>query len=94
MSEEQKEKVIFADGLNIRKVNDFKFGISINTEKFIDFLNAYKNLKGYVNIDLCKAYEKESWYGKLNTWTPKKEEPKTAKEVFEGDAIGDDEIPF
>lgn len=94
MSEEQKEKVIFADGLNIRKVNDFKFGISINTEKFIDFLNAFKNLKGYVNIDLCKAYEKESWYAKLNTWTPPKKEENKVKEVFEGDVIGDDEIPF
>lgn len=94
MSNEKKE-VVFATGLNVRKVNDFKFGISINVEKFTDFMSAYKNEKGYVNIDICKAFEKESWYGKLNVWQPtKKEETKKAQEVFEGEVIDDEEIPF
>lgn len=87
-----KEEIVFTDGLRVRKVNDFKFGLSINYEKFTDWLKAYKNEQGYINIDICKAFEKESWYGKLNLWQPdKKSEKNNDNQIV---TVGDEEIPF
>lgn len=89
------EEIIFVDGFNAKKIGEDFWSLSFNVEKFTDFMSAYKTESGYVNINICKSKKDENkYYGKLNTWTPKKEEPKTAKEVFDGDVIGDDEIPF
>lgn len=88
-----KDEIVFTDGLKVRKVNDYKFGISINFERFTDWLKAYKNEQGYINIDICKSKEKESWYGKLNLWQPDKnkvQSQSTQDEVI----INDEEIPF
>ena len=58
--------------------------ISINA-KFIDWYNANKNEKGYVNIDLLESKEGK-WYSKLNDWKP------TTEGVTSGGT--DDDIPF
>ena len=90
-----KEEITFTDGLRVRKVNEYKFGLSINYEKFTEWLKAYKNEQGYINIDICKSKEKENWYGKLNTWKPENKQNKTENNT--DDTIvkfGDEEIPF
>lgn len=58
--------------------------ISINA-KFIDWYNANKNDKGYVNIDVLESQEGK-WYAKHNEW----------KATTEGVTTGgvDDDIPF
>ena len=81
-----KEEMIFADGVNVTKPFPEIIKLSINTEKFIDFLTAYKNEKGYVNIDILKSRNKDTYYAKLNVWQPKKKEQE--------EQIIDDEIPF
>lgn len=82
-----KDEIVFTDGLSVRKVSDTLFGVSINVEKFADFMSAYKTARGYVNINIQKSKDKESWYGMLNTWQPK-QETKPKEEII------DDEIPF
>lgn len=67
-----KEEIVFADGVKVTNPFPEIIKLSINTEKFIDFLTAYKNEKGYVNIDILKSRNKDAYYAKLNTWQPKK----------------------
>jgi len=66
----------FVDGLFVsRRDNapDFLIaGLSFN-QKFIDYLKANMNAKGYVNVDLLKSKEGKL-YAKLNDWQPKSEE--------------------
>lgn len=84
-----KDEIVFTDGLSVRKVSDTLFGISINVEKFADFMSAYKTARGYVNINIQKSKEKDSWYGMLNTW-----QPDNQKQIKPKEEIIDDEIPF
>lgn len=68
------EEKIFANGLYFKKQFDNLFKISIDVEKFTDILNAYKNEKGYVNIDIKKKKNEDGYYGELNFWQPKKKD--------------------
>ena len=88
--EEQKQEVIFADGVFFNRPHenapDFvKGSVSFKVEEVIPFLQKYKKEDGYVNIDLLKSKEGKLYF-KLNTFVPKKKE--------EAGEIKDDEIPF
>lgn len=77
--------IIFVDGVKVKQRFENLLGVSINLEYFNKFAEAHKN-KGYLNIDICKSKDKDSWYARLNTWTPNK---------TKGDElIGEEEIPF
>lgn len=62
----------FVDGLFVsRRENapDYVISNLSFNQKFIDFLQAKFNAKGYVNIDLMKSKEGKL-YAKLNDWKP------------------------
>jgi hypothetical protein len=52
--------------------------LSIKADEFIEFLNANKNEKGWVTIDL-KVGQSGKAYGELNTWTPEQQQAPTQK---------------
>lgn len=90
-----REEIVFAEGFNAKKINDDFWSLSFNVEKFSNFMEAYKTESGYLNINICQSRsDAKRYYGKLNTWTPQPKDEKSVKEVFEGEVIGDDEIPF
>ena len=64
---------VYPDGLFVDQ-KETNFGtidkLSIQADKFIDFLNKHKNAKGYVNIDLLSS-QKGGKYAVLNSFTPK-----------------------
>ena len=76
---------VFVDSSSVRKVSDTLFGLSFNAEKLIDFATAYKNEKGYLNLNMCQSKDGKKWYLELNTWQPQKKKQ---------EVIDDDEIPF
>jgi len=96
----------FVDGLFVsRRDNapDFLIaGLSFN-QKFIDYLKANMNAKGYVNVDLLKSKEGKL-YAKLNDWQPKSEETFVKKDGqvdvdgimdnFQGEEMEIDKIHF
>ena len=67
----------FVDGLYVKRhenAPDFvKVNLSFNS-KFIDYLKANANEKGYVNIDILES-KAGKLYAKLNEWK-KEEKPK------------------
>lgn len=95
----------FIDGLfvNQRRENAPEFvkgSLSIAVDKFIPYLQAKANAKGYVNIDLLESQE-GNLYAKLNDWKPtekfvKNDEGKIGveKEMEEGEEINMNNIPF
>lgn len=72
MANNNNEKV-YPDGLFVDQ-KETNFGtidkLSIQADKFIDFLNKHKNAKGYVNIDLLNS-QKGGKYAVLNSFVPK-----------------------
>lgn len=64
---------VYPDGLFVDQ-KETNFGtidkLSIQADKFIDFLNKHKNAKGYVNIDLLSS-QKGGKYAVLNSFVPK-----------------------
>ena len=86
-------ETIFADGIFFDKPRegapDFVKGrVSIKVEEAVKFLQAHKNEKGYVNLDLLKAKEGGKLYFKLNTFKPEK------KEETPDEEIDKESIPF
>jgi len=96
----------FVDGLFVnRRDNAPEFlvtSISFN-QKFIDYLKANFNLKGYCNIDVLKSKEGKL-YAKLNDWQPKSEETFVKKDGkvdvdgimdnFQGEEINPEDVLF
>lgn len=78
--------IIFIDGVKVKQRFDGLLGISINLEKFEKFAEEHKN-NGYLNIDVCKSKDKDSWYARLNTWKP-------GGKSKQDEMIGEEEIPF
>lgn len=80
---------VYPDGLFVDQ-KETNFGtidkLSIQADKFIDFLNKHKNAKGYVNIDLLNS-QKGGKYAVLNSFQPK---PQSVD--ISGDE--DDTLPF
>lgn len=99
---------IFIDGMIVKrpseKAPDFiKANISVNAERFIEFLNTYKNVKGWLDIDLKKSKEGKL-YLTLNQFKPRqKDETSEDKlrtqsyvesKVEDEDIIKAEDIPF
>ena len=91
---------IFADGFNFdRRENapDFVVGrLSVKVEKAKEFLDAHKNDRGYVNMNIKKS-QNGNYYCELDTWQPKKREDGTWTPKVEEEQvvdIDDDDIPF
>jgi len=64
---------IFADGFRFEKPKEgkpefVKGRMSIQADKAIAFIEAHKNEKGWLNLDLLKSKEKGTLYFQLNTW--------------------------
>ncbi len=84
----------FIKGLWVEKPKEgtpefVKAKISINAE-FIEWYNANKNDKGYVNIDILASKDDESkWWAKHNDWKPEGETANTSN-IPEAD----ESIPF
>ena len=73
------EEKIFPKGMRFNKPRqgspEFVRGsISFKVDEAIEFLNQYKNDRGYVNIDMLKSKEKGEIYMVLNTWQPEKKD--------------------
>ena len=69
----------FVDGLFVsRRENapDFVVASLSFNQKFIDYLKANMNAKGYINIDLLNSKEGKL-YAKLNDWKPEERLTKT-----------------
>lgn len=71
---------IYAEGIFLKVINTQYGGmltININVDKFISFLQANKNEKGYVNLNIKKRKEKgrygDTHYAEVNPWKPKQE---------------------
>ena len=65
--------------------------VSVN-EKFIEYYNANKNERGYVNIDLKRGKVSQKLYAELNTYKPKESTNANNAQVEDDDF--DDSIPF
>ena len=65
--------ITFIDGIDIKKRGDNFYAVSFS-EEFIAFYQKYKNDKGYLNTNLCKSKNKDTFYFKLNTWKPKEDD--------------------
>ena len=74
----------FIDGLFIGDTSNapefVKGKLSINVAKFVAYIQANQNEKGYVNIDILESRDSGKLYAKLNDWKPtggqQKSEPK------------------
>lgn len=83
-------EIKFADGVKIKKIADTLYSVSIKFETFADWAFKNKNENGYLNLNICKAKDKESWYCKLNEWKPNKQNDSSDTVEF----VGPEEIPF
>jgi len=96
---------IFAGGMRFEKPKegtpDFVKGrLSFKVDEAVEFLQKYKNEKGWVNVDLLKSKEKGTLYLQLNDWKPKEQED--AKRENKGvdpidypeEDINPEDIPF
>lgn len=83
-----ENKIIFVDGVKVRKINDNFFAMSIKLDKFLEWAKGKETEHGYINLNLCQAKTSGVWYPKLNDWKPDKQ--KEAVKVEEQE----EEIPF
>jgi len=67
--------------------------LSIKADEFIEFLNANKNEKGWVTIDL-KVGQSGKAYGELNTWTPEQQQAPTRKVETKQDINAYDTVEY
>ena len=81
----ENKKIVFVDGLRVKKIADNYYDLGRNVNQFINFLKANED-NGWVHINICKSKEKESYFGKLNDWKPTKKQ--------DDELIGEEEIPY
>lgn len=93
----------FADGFFVNEPNerapDFvKCNISIDRERFIEFLQSKDD--EFVNLDVLEAKSTGNWYAKVNNWKPTPQNsPAPEKEKEHGSPASftnefDDDVPF
>ena len=70
--------------IRVKRISDTLFDLGIKIEDFKKFLDE-NNSNGWVNVNICKSKEKDTWYAKLNSWKPNK--PSDSE-------VPEDEIPF
>jgi hypothetical protein len=84
----------FANGFILTRragAPEFVIGnVGINVKDFTAWLNANKDEKGWVNIDL-KQSQNGKFYAEQNTWKPSNDAPVAAQNNSEAD---DDDLPF
>jgi len=97
--ERKMKENIFVEGLLVKN-QQTRYGniikLGCNVDKLVEFLQGFKNERGYVNIDIMTAKSGKP-YAVVNTY--KKEEPETGVEQPEADVDDplidfNDEIPF
>lgn len=86
------EEKVFADGFILKQPHenapDFvKGSLSIKADDAIKFIEANKDERGWINLDL-KEGQSGKWYVEKNTWKPEK------KEVDSNSGIGPEDTPF
>jgi hypothetical protein len=90
----QNSEKNFANGFILTRragAPEFVIGnVGINVKDFTAWLNANKDEKGWVNIDL-KQSQNGKFYAEQNTWKPSNDAPVAAKNNAEAD---DDDLPF
>lgn len=97
---ETKSDSKLADGIRFERPKEgtpsfVKGGVGVEVDKFIEFLKANKNDKGWVKLDLLESKEKKSLYFKLNDWKPTiPGEQKNYPQPGVGDVPNPDDIPF
>ena len=85
---------IYINALRCKK-SQYSTKISINVDKFIEELNAHKNERGYVNIEVKERKAPDQYgynaYAVLDTWKPNKDavQPAAPKPVGKTD-----DLPF
>lgn len=84
----EEKEITFAKGIYFNKPHEnapefVKGKIDIKADEAIEFINANKNEKGYVNLDLLKS-KQGKLYLKLNDFKPEKKE----------DTIDPSDVPF
>lgn len=87
----------FANGFILTRragAPDYVVGnVAINVAEFTEWLQTYKNEKGWINLNLMQS-QNGKFYAEQNTWSPNSETktPQTLKqEVSESE---DDDFPF
>jgi len=65
--------------------------IAINVAEFTEWLNANKNDRGWINLDV-KQSQNGKFYAEQNTWQPNSDSKPVAKTVQNGG--DDDDLPF
>ena len=89
MSDNDFPNGLFANKPHKNAPDFVKAGISIQVERFIQWLKAQKaNEKGYVKLQVLEARDGEKFYAKLDDW-----EPSGAGQSTETTTTSDD-IPF
>jgi len=71
----EKKEYIFPDGIMFTLPADnapewVKGKLSIQPDKFVAWAKQYESERGWVNLDLKKSKEKQTYYLQLNTWKP------------------------
>mgnify|MGYP000973505487 CR=1 FL=1 len=89
----QNSEKNFANGMIVNRrqgAPDFVVAnVAINVAEFVEWLNANKNDRGWINLDL-KVSQNGKYYAEQNTWTPNSETkaPQTQNQQV---ANGDDD---
>ena len=85
----------FANGFILTRRNgapEFVIGnVAINVAEFSEWLNANKNERGWINLDL-KQSQNGKYYAEQNTWQPNSDSKPVAKAAQSGG--DDDDLPF
>ena len=88
---------IFADGLFFKRSEtapDFVVGkLSVNADKFAQFISVHKNEGGYVNLEVKKS-KAGGFYVELDTWQPKKQEMSPGQVEPLPESFEDKDLPF
>lgn len=89
----------FIDGLFIVDTSNapefIKGKLSINVAKFVAYVQANQNEKGYVNIDILESRDSGRLYAKLNDWKPNGEQQRSEPKPFNPTPEPiDDDMPF
>lgn len=87
--------------INVKKNDKVKFfclNVSANAEKLIAFIQANKNAKGFINLQI-KERRETSQYGEthsavLNAWEPDKNAPQAKPASNKTEAEDTSEVPF
>ena len=78
-------EMIFADGMTFKEAHEkapevVRGAIYFQADKFIAFLNAHKNERGYVNTKMMKSNKTGGIYFILDTYKANMEKPEALKE--------------